>query len=900
MAAERGFDWVHYTTGEYVTLSVAPNNGESVSCKYTISFLICVLNLCTAGTESFSSPSGARRQRSSSNSLSFITPCALNNSCIFNVEENKAAGLVVGVIQAQHSGGSSLTYFLNGSGGVDFEIGDDGTITTNQPLDRENQALHEFTVIVIDNGNPSLRVETMVTVVVDDVNDNPPVFVQFQQNLVITELISVGTVIYTYQAEDEDIGGNARILYSVNQPGLPFYFPNRRDGRFTISMPVDFESVQEYRFSIVASNPDGLNATRDVIVTILDVNDNSPIFEEDVYNANVLENSSTGTDVITVTASDADSGTNGLITYSITNGNTFRIGPSTGVITVSNNLDREQVGMFSLTVRAADSGTFVVMTALATVLITVEDVNDNAPMFIGDPYMVTVEESLGTGLEVITVVATDMDQQGTPNSIITYTILSGNVGDSFAIGSLSGEVTVLTGLDYETISFFELEVLASDMGTPVMINTVIVTINVLNVVEEISGDETIQIRENLPLESEIAQFRTSELGQVGATFTIVNVNQTQFAIDSSSGVISLIQSLDFKTFQQIILQIEGSDGEQTDQATLTVNIIDVNEFAPVFQEPFAFSFDEESSVPAVVGTIAATDADGSDSVTFSIWPSSVADLFRIDSLSGMLTTDAVLDRETLVQEGFFQPPNSQEHLTIIATDTGTLPHSMKTEQNFTIIINDLNDNDPQFTENGYEVNVIENNPPATLVQIRANDADSGQNGEVSYAILGSDSCPTSAPINLCMFSIDSNGNFGNTVSLNFEAASQYTVTVIATDSGLPSRSSTATVTINVLNVDEVPPTFLGPCDALFPETEEIGLVVTRCPAEDFDDTQNTTGNNTITYNITSGNERMTFIVDGNGTIRNSLPLDRQDIAQYTLQLTVTDGANLSSSMQVTL
>ena len=261
--------------------------------------------------------------------------------------------------------------------------------------------------------------------------------------------------------------------------------------------------------------------------------------------------------------------------------------------------------------------------------------------------------------------------------------------------------------------------------------------------------------------------------------------------------------------------------------------------------------------------------------------------FTIDSSTGQVFVNQPLDRET----------TDMHILTVTATDMG-IPLLSNTVH-ILVVIEDINDNDPQFTESGYEANVIENDPPVALLQIHANDADSGQNGEVTFAILGRENCASSAPPSACLFSIDADGIFGNTVSLDFEEAPQHNVTVVATDNGKPPRISTTVVTVNVVNVDEFPPTFLGPCDVSFPKTKETGLIVTSCPAEDFDDTQNAISSNTIAYSITSGNEGGTFTVDGNGTIRNNLPLARKSIAQYTLLLTVTDEAGLSSSMQVT-
>ena len=92
--------------------------------------------------------------------------------------------------------------------------------------------------------------------------------------------------------------------------------------------------------------------------------------------------------------------------------------------------------------------------------------------------------------------------------------------------------------------------------------------------------------------------------------------------------------------------------------------------------------------------------------------------------------------------------------------------------------------------------------------------------------------------------------------------------------------------------------FLGPCNATLLETDEIGITVTRCPAEDFNDATNETSGSTVMYSITAGNQGNTFMVDENGTIKNIVPLDSETVAQYTLLVNATDEAGLSSFIQV--
>ena len=305
------------------------------------------------------------------------------------------------------------------------------------------------------------------------------------------------------------------------------------------------------------------------------------------------------------------------------------------------------------------------------------------------------------------------------------------------------------------------------------------------------------------------------------------------------------------------------------------------QFDPI---PPSVTFVENSVGPLL--NVSATDSDmganGEIDYSLSVPDSSP---FSIDSVTGQISVDQPLDREA--EDGY--------DFLVIATDRGTPP--LTDSAQIVVEVTDVNDNDPQFAENGYEVDVTENAPPTPLLQILANDDDNGLNGVISFSILAGGDCSSSPPPSSCLFLIDANGIVENIVPLDFEAASQHVLTVVATDNGTPPRSNTITVVVNVVNVDEAPPTFLGPCDALLTETEVTGLIVTRCPAEDSDFVPNANNAGTISYNIISGNERNTFTVDGNGTIRNNLPLEKESM--YTLELAVTDGAGLSSIIEVT-
>ena len=293
------------------------------------------------------------------------------------------------------------------------------------------------------------------------------------------------TAVAEYRATDADIGTNANIEYSLSPDNIPFTLSVT--GILSLTGPIDYETRQSYSVNITASNPGtALTATTTTTIQILNVNDNTPVITVEPYDIPVAENSPINTLLTTVRASDGDLGIHGDIRYTITSGNrdqTFSLNSVSGTLTLRKNLDREMISSFSLAVRARDRGTPQTRQDTTTISVTVTDVNDNAPIFRPDTYSVQLREDIPVGRNVIRVLATDADQPNTSNSIITYSITSGNTGSAFRISSSNGQIQTNQNLDFETTSSYTLVVEGRDGGSPVMSSTATVTVTVINVNE---------------------------------------------------------------------------------------------------------------------------------------------------------------------------------------------------------------------------------------------------------------------------------------------------------------------------------------------------------------------------------------------------------------------------------
>ena len=243
-----------------------------------------------------------------------------------------------------------------------------------------------------------------------------------------------------------------------------------------------------------------------IYIIVTAINEYTPTFTQNgFYNASVNEDTPVGTTLVTVQALDGDSGLQGFVTYSISSGNVgnvFLLDSSDGTLTLRRPLDYEAVSQYSLTVLASDNAPApLTKWSLATVNITVLDLNDNAPSCSPIVEVVSLLESAAVGTVVFTANCTDPDS----NSVLTYTIAHGNDQNKFNVSSSSGEVRLNMTLNIEEESLYNLLLTVWDSGSPAKSTNISVTVNVLPVNEHaptfIASDRLyeIDVLENITL-----------------------------------------------------------------------------------------------------------------------------------------------------------------------------------------------------------------------------------------------------------------------------------------------------------------------------------------------------------------------------------------------------------------
>uniref|UniRef100_A0A3Q2QX69 Protocadherin-related 15b n=1 Tax=Fundulus heteroclitus TaxID=8078 RepID=A0A3Q2QX69_FUNHE len=367
-----------------------------------------------------------------------------------------------------------------------------GYLILDKPLDRESVDHYILTVTASD-GRPDGTSTATVSVVVTDVNDNKPVFnSSLPTNLTVTEEQDnafVGQVMAT----DPDLGASGQVHYRlVNHQTL---FSINASGVIRTAAPLDRE-VRGRHYSLVVEALDGAVDPRrsrlTLSVTVLDVDDNSPIFTQQSYNVSLPENSPKDTVILQLKAIDADLTSN--LTYRIRAEGLdpeimqlFRIDPMTGELSVLKVLDYEALATpepkYTFTVEAVDiEGTMPPGLALVTVRILVSDMNDFSPAFSQPIYRGMVAPNAVKGTIVTTVMANDSDPADTPAGRVRYKVdpkaypYSASI---FDVDEQKGHVVTRVNLNEEPNLKFSLVVVAYDYGEPVKENTTLVEITVL-------------------------------------------------------------------------------------------------------------------------------------------------------------------------------------------------------------------------------------------------------------------------------------------------------------------------------------------------------------------------------------------------------------------------------------
>ncbi|CAI4227916.1 unnamed protein product [Auanema sp. JU1783] len=703
-----------------------------------------------------------------------------------------------------------------------------GDIRLAKSLDREILDKHVLKVTAYERIDSTVSSSTTVIIDVLDVQDNSPVFERDSYFSDIREDAPMGTTVLSVFARDLDIGENGEVEYSLGDgEGSEYLTIQPKSGVIQTAAPLDREILSLIRLDVVATDK-GVPPRKSsalVEIGIIDVNDNPPVFEKDFYNVTVSENATLPAIIATVKATDKDSGVNGQVHYSLVTSTSLpiTIDYSTGEVILREKLDAKY-SPFTILVRAKD-GAQPALTSTVSLTLNIEDINDHAPRFIASQKQIFLEENVAVGEEVAKVYAID-DDSGS-NGQVRYS-LSGS--QDFAINENSGVIKTTRLLDRERESSYELQITASDLGVPSQNTSTIMNVMIRDV-----NDNAPQFENN---EYNISVSEDTERGSQILTLLATDKDENQkisYRIEQATKeVVALIDMGEQGALLTLSAPVHSSDDKirveisATDQGGLhnktIVNIYvdDINSPPYFTQHPFSVRIPEDSPVGFHVMTIHAEDSDRGSNAEITYYMKS--EDFEIDAGTGQIRTKKELDRES--QESYT--------LTVVASD-GALP-PLNSSTQVEVIVDDVNDNSPQFSAASYEASISEDIAVGTsFMQISAVDSDVGNNGIVDYYMNDSD-----ATVMLDLFRLDrTSGTLRVSGKLDRELYPKLVLPVIARDRGTHSLSSSSEIIITLQDINDNAPIFEhSSFDLYIAENSAVGSLVGTIQAHDPDEGEN--------------------------------------------------------------
>ncbi|GFO23560.1 cadherin-23, partial [Plakobranchus ocellatus] len=539
-----------------------------------------------------------------------------------NVSEADSVQSIVLQVSATDADFDQTIEFSIGSATVDaFTIRNDGTILLKSKLNREAYEQVTFEVVARDNGSPPLTSTATVRVNVLDDNDNTPVFLPYETSFEVSEDVDVGYRVTKFSATDRDIGDFARITYTLAGPDNDdgSFVINSTTGELTVAKALDRESKASYRIEVVASdspdNPEESKSRRSqsITITLLDVDDNAPVFTQLIPTAPfTVESSPVDQTIATVLAVDDDDSStdNGRVIYSLTADTNatlrdgsplFKIGANTGIIATASTL-RGYAGYYYVTVMATNQARK--HTPTRTIEIEVRDVNDDVPRFTkpsSDNVIAYVLENSDIGTSVFDLEAVDNDSG--PNGEIRYTIVplpnsDRDGSDKFRVDSISGLITTKSAdLNAESQDKYELRIIATDQGFPDQYSTsltmVVVILDKNEYKPEFDGftaPHPISMTENTPDECvsvDLAVDRDLNTNYTRICYYLIGSSLLNtFTLDVGTGNLCLNTSLDREAtpFVNIVIQAL-EDCYRTDIVTEKILPLEEGELYPSMFRP---------------------------------------------------------------------------------------------------------------------------------------------------------------------------------------------------------------------------------------------------------------------------------------------------------------------------
>ncbi|XP_034399768.1 protocadherin gamma-C5-like [Cyclopterus lumpus] len=557
-----------------------------------------------------------------------------------------------------------------------------GELVVNDRIDRETLCGQSASCVlplqvVVENPLRSHRIEVEIR----DINDNSPSFLTQESNLNIPESVALGKRFPLESAEDPDVGSNSLKTYSLSKNEyFSLKYKDTKNGKavpeLVLEKPLDREKNALHQLLLTAldgGNP-VTSGTCKIIINVLDINDNFPVFNENEYKVSLKENSTKGTFVIKLSATDADDGLNGQVKYYFGSRtpdsvlSTFEINDITGQIVLKGALDFERSKSYLIEITAKDKG-IPEMEGNCRVQLDVEDINDNAPEIVLTSKPSPVPEDAPGGTVVALISVRDLDSG--ENGKVTLRLPKGspfNLNPSF---SNNYELVTSGPLDRESFSEYNIEITATDSGSPPLSSKKIIAVSITDVNDNPpifkQPSYYVYLKENGVPGSILYSVSASDLDfgeNAKISYSILDskvqdVSVSSYVyINSDNGSIYSMHSFDYEKLKVFQIQVQAKDQGSpslSSNATVHVFILDQNDNAPAVIYPSSAALGSLShqrmprSAKAghLVTKLTAVDADSGHNawISYKLTEATDASLFTVNLYTGEVRTKRAVSEQ---------------------------------------------------------------------------------------------------------------------------------------------------------------------------------------------------------------------------------------------------------------
>ena len=838
------------------------------------------------------------------------TPYFINNSTLsLSLQDDLTIGSSICTFEAQDedSGlGGELLYSIIHTKLCPLNIditSDTGIVFLNDKLDVSYAETLECLIMVQDNLPPIRIAEGSLKLSISSGNNSPP---QCESSFTITSVLentTLGSVIYALNCSDKD---NDYLYYSIVSGDQFSISSTNESSDLVLALELDYES-QTSHIIVILVYDSKLSTLITMLLIVKPVNEHNPTFNDGSHNCSLIESTSKGEAVFTIIASDKDSGSDGIVKYSLSKQEQFSIDPETGTIYLTGELDYEDITEYEVTVFARDDSiTGLQLTSSALVNIQVTDANDNYPIIV--PYLyseVDENSSLGTVISIINCTDEDsLDNGITALEIISVTSRTheDNITDItanhlFTLDGQNGALKVTGVLDYELVPYYEIVITCKDNGNSEQLSstsTMILTVRNINEHNPFFNQSVVYTYASVNDKpgTELIALVAMDNDRNDDLIYTMSLAQPQtistplfLQLDSFTGVITIASEVHCTDSFEFLYNITATDsGGLTGHSQVFITIEKCPNIPLMLKNDiFTATVQENNDPSTIIGLIECNTPNDLQLPSGSEIHYSLDDYektFSVDRTNGTLYCLKSLDYEEL-------------QLYVIHS-TCFYSHKPDIFRNIIVYLNVLpvNEYSPIFENVEQTTSISEDTIPGTIIaSINATDLDQGEDGRLFYSILNTDELE---------FVIDSNtSNVYLVEPIDRENVGEYTITIVAIDNAVNVNDRKTNSTVLKIVVTDVNDNFPTCSNTIYYATLQSSVppntVFETVNCSDIDMGENST----LTYSVLSGNYPLKMSInETTGDVYLKESIGNITSRYHTIPVVVSDGGSIPLTVTV--